>query len=181
MVIFMKLKNIQINSKTIFTRKCIGEAVIRLLKNKHFDNLKISEISRIAGVSRTTFYQHYASPYDVLKDYLNIIVSEYLIENKKLNMTGKYFHCEHIVFSFNFYVQYADYFLTITACKLHSILFEAINDFMLHHISKDNSDKLYMLYAYSGALLNTFLKWIENGQKENVEDIAVTLETLIAN
>ncbi|MCR4781438.1 MAG: TetR/AcrR family transcriptional regulator [Lachnospiraceae bacterium] len=175
----MKLGNFSINLKTEFTRKCIGDAVLKLLKNKSIDKLRISEIAREAGVSRTTFYQHYVDVYSVLEDYLKMIVSEYLTENERLNFDGKFFSFDHIVFSFKFFDGYSDFFHTLVNNRLHSIAFNAINDFMNEHIKKEYKNSLYILYAYAGALLNSFLQWIEDGEKEDVFDIARTLEGVI--
>lgn len=175
----MKLDEIYINSKTEFTRRCIGDAVIRLLKNEKLERLQISEISKVAGVSRTTFYQYYTTPYSVLTDYLNMIVAEYLIENKKQNLIGKFFHHDHIVFSFDYFDKYSEFFYTIIENKLHSIAYVAINEFMTEHVQTNQKSSLYILYAYAGALLNCFLQWLEGGRKESVEEIARTLEHFV--
>lgn len=175
----MKFNEIKTNQKTEFTRRCIGEAVIKLLKSNAFEQLKISEISKVAGVSRTSFYQYYTTPYSVLKDYLSIIVSEYLSKNEEMDYTKEYFGFSHILFSFNFFDQYSEFFLTLSKNKLHSIMLEAINEFMAMHIKTDHEISVYKLYAYAGALLNSFIKWEENGKKEKVEDIAVALEGFI--
>ncbi|MCQ2494782.1 MAG: TetR/AcrR family transcriptional regulator [Lachnospiraceae bacterium] len=175
----MELNGIKINQKTEFTRRCIGEAVIKLLQSNSFEQLKISEISKVAGVSRTSFYQYYTSPYEVLNDYLNIIVSEYLLADKKLNDDDNYFATPHIIFSFNFFDKYSQFFLTLYKSKLYSVLIEAVNDFMIKHIKLEQNISVYKLYAYAGALLNSFLKWEENGKKEKVEDIAIALENFV--
>lgn len=176
----MKISEIKTNQKTEFTRRCIAEAVIKLLKSKSFDQLKISEISKVAGVSRTSFYQYYSSAYEVLKDYLNIIVSEYLAANAEMNSKDKYFSASHIVFSFNFFDQYSEFFLTMSKNRLHTLLLESVNEFMISHIHTDHEISVYKLYAYAGALFNSFIMWEENGKKEKVEDIAKALANFLA-
>ena len=51
---------------------------------------------------------------------------------------------------------------------------------MISHLKPDKSISMYKLYSYAGALLNSFLKWEEDGKKEKVEDIARTLENFIS-
>ena len=63
----MKIKDVKVNQKSEFTRRCIGEAVLKLLDSNEFSKLKVSEIAKRAGVSRTTFYQYYSSPYSRLR------------------------------------------------------------------------------------------------------------------
>ncbi len=170
----MNINGIKTNEKSEFSRRCIGEAVLILLKNTEYEKLRISDIARKAGVSRTTFYQHYTTPYSVLRDYLNIILSEYIINNEQKG-EGKYFDYDHIRYSFKFFDRYAEYFLTLSKNNLHSIMFEGINEFMLNHIFPEKSIAIYELYAYAGALLNTFMKWEEGGKKESLDDIAHAL------
>lgn len=174
----MKIKDVKVNQKSEFTRRCIGEAVLKLLDSNDFSKLKVSEIAKRAGVSRTTFYQYYSSPYSVLTDYLNIILSEYILCSENFS-NNRYFDHSHIIFSFNFFDKYSDYFLTLSRHKLHAIMFEEINAFVLNHIFPEKEIAKYKLYAYAGALLNTFLKWEEDGKKEDLEQIAITLESII--
>ena len=68
------------DSKNTFTRMCIGEAIIKLLKDTDFDKIRITSVAKCAGVSRITFYKYYESIHDALCDYLNIIIIEYLEE-----------------------------------------------------------------------------------------------------
>ena len=68
------------DSKNTFTRMCIGEAIIKLLKDTNFDKIRITSVAKCAGVSRITFYKYYESIHDALCDYLNIIIIEYLEE-----------------------------------------------------------------------------------------------------
>ena len=73
------------DSKNTFTRMCIGEAVIRLLKDTDFDKIRITSVAKCAGVSRITFYKYYQSIHDALCDYLNIIHTSFLHLN---SLTG---------------------------------------------------------------------------------------------
>mgnify|MGYP000139589920 len=60
----------------------------------------------------------------------------------------------------------------MTQNGLHSILMDGINEFMLSYLPKETVQSLYDIYYYAGGLLNTFLKWEENGQKESAEEVA---------
>jgi len=77
-----------------------------------------------------------------------------------------------------FFNRYKDYFLTLSRCGLHSILINSINNFMSEHFTNPKNYSEYRLYCYSGGLLNTFLKWEENGCDCDAGEIARTLEEL---
>lgn len=160
------------NPKTEFTRKCISEAILSLLDTTPFHKLKVTDIIKRAGVARMTFYKYYDTPYAALTDYLSIIISEYIAEGSSRQSRETYMEYGHILYSLNFFDRYASFFLTLSKYKLHSIMLDGINGFMLENIKTNSKLSVYELYAYAGGLLNTFLKWEEGGKKEPVEGIA---------
>ena len=103
---------------------------------------------------------------------LKEIVADYLKARKNTPGLGNYQEYSHVVFSLKFFDQYKTFFLTMTQNGLHSILMDGINEFMLSYLPKETVQSLYDIYYYAGGLLNTFLKWEENGQKESAEKIA---------
>ncbi len=168
-------ERIMIQNKTKrsrFTRMCIGEAIIDLMKTTEYENIKISDIARRSGISRMTFYHYYDSKSAALTDYLDEIILRYLRESRKNPNVGKFQEYTHILFSLNFFDQYADYFLVMEQAGLYSILINGINEFMTSRFTSGFKSSLYGLYYYAGALLNTFLKWEKDGKKEPAEKIA---------
>ena len=47
------------------TESAIKEALLRLIESKKLADITVSELARAAGISRSTFYQHYCNPADV--------------------------------------------------------------------------------------------------------------------
>lgn len=168
------------NNKTKFTRMCISEAILKLLKANPLDKISVTNIIKKAGIARMTFYRYYDSSHAALKDYLQIIISEYIEECGKVQDIADYLQYKHILFSLNFFDKYADFFLTLTRNNLHGILLDGMNDFMLKHVKDSVDCSVYTLYSYSGGLLNTFIKWEEDGKKESVEAIAETIYNLFS-
>lgn len=158
-----------------FTRMCIGEALINLMQQRDYDSIKISDIVAKAGISRMTYYNYYHAKTDVLEDYLQEIVAEYLRSSNDENVKekiGGFQDYEHVLHALNFFDQYANFFLTLLNAGLYSIIINAVNQFMEEQVMPFYPRSVYRLYYYSGALLNTFLKWEENGKKESAEEIA---------
>ncbi len=164
-------------AKSLFTRQCIGETIVSLLQNSELNSLKIFDIVKKAGVSRVTFYRYYASTKDALEDYLHIIVNEFIIESDT-TIHGSYLSYQHILFAFNFFDKYREYFLVMKKRGLYSILINAVNKFCEEHIKFDNEIEVYKTYSYAGSLLNTFLMWEENNKKDKAEDVARTMYEL---
>lgn len=50
------------------TKKVLTEALIRILKNKNIENVTVSELAKEADITRTTFYQYYRDPIEMLEN-----------------------------------------------------------------------------------------------------------------
>lgn len=154
-----------------FTRQCIGESMIALMKDKAYENITISDIVKKAGVSRMTFYHYFQSKTDALNNYLHEIIECYLEECSRSVGIANFDDVVHIKHAFLFFDQYADFFLTLAQANLHSLMISAINDYMLRFVDPIYPRSAYELYFYGGALLNVFLKWEEDGKLESVDEI----------
>ena len=167
----MKIKT-EPNSRTVPTRMAIGNAILDELEKKEFARIKVMDVIRTAKVSRMSFYRYYENLYDALCDYLNIVVNGYMIEGGEINDPGVFMRLEHIEFSLNYFDRYARYFLILNRSGLYTILIDAVNEYMMKNILPQKKLHMYELYAYAGGLLNSFLKWEENGKKESARNVA---------
>lgn len=65
------------NQRVLQTKQRIYQSFLKLLTIKSIHQISISELCKTAKINRTTFYNHYGSQYDVLKEmsdnYLNNI------------------------------------------------------------------------------------------------------------
>ena len=56
------------DARVINTKKVLREALLQCLKEKNIKDVSITEICDIAKVNRTTFYKHYKSCQDIIKE-----------------------------------------------------------------------------------------------------------------
>jgi len=56
------------NHRSKLTKRLIREALLKMLKTYNINKLTIRELCQVAGINRTTFYNHYGSQYDVLNE-----------------------------------------------------------------------------------------------------------------
>ena len=164
--------NTKPKGRTVTTRMAIGNAILNKLDEKEFSKISVTEVIREANVSRMTFYRYYENLYDALCDNLNIIVNGYMIEGGEINDPGVYMQLDHIEFSLNYFDRYQRYFLTLNRHGLYAILMDAVNEYMMENIFPQKKLHMYELYAYAGALLNSFIKWEEEGKKESAHNVA---------
>lgn len=173
----MKIKT-TLNSRTVSTRMAIGNAILDELENKEFSEIRITDVIKIAGVSRMSFYRYYENLYDALCDYLDIIVTGYMIEGGEAENPDVFMRLEHIEFSLNYFDRYSRYFLSLNRHGLYTVLIDAVNEYMMKNILPQKKLHMYELYAYAGGLLNSFLKWEEDGKRETAHNVALMIHRL---
>ncbi len=59
------------NVNNAIIRESITEALLRLMRQKSFSKITVSEITQLAGVARVSFYRNYESKEDILVQKLN--------------------------------------------------------------------------------------------------------------
>lgn len=173
------------SNRTLFTRRCIGEAVIVLLQETDLQHLRISAVAQKAGVSRITFYKYYLTPQDALEDYLKIIIAEYIKEGENSDGETAFRTYEHILFSLNFFDRYRTFFLTMKKQGLYSVLIDSVNDFVLGIRAGSRSEDdinsntfRYRQYSYAGSLLNCFIMWEQSDKADSAEEVAAMIHQL---
>lgn len=162
-----------------FTRMCIGESLIGLLEEKTLEEVHISEIVAKAGISRMTYYKYYHSKQEVLSDYLQEIVKQYIQESQSKKDIGTFRDYAHILHCLHFFAPYSDFIRILVNASLYSIIIDAVNSYMIQQVYPEFSGSVYELYYYAGALLNTFTCWIANGKQETPEEIASIISSFL--
>lgn len=71
------VKKVKCDKRSIRTRSVIKKAVMVLLKTKRLEEIGVSEIAKIALISRNSFYTHYTSVPSVLDDIFLDIVNRF--------------------------------------------------------------------------------------------------------
>ena len=70
--------------RVIKTKKNIKESFIRLLSEKPFDDITVTELCAAAGMSRITFYTHYADKYELTESLFQELMHIASEDYKKL-------------------------------------------------------------------------------------------------
>ena len=93
--------------RIVKTRKALFDALLELMKEKTFEEIKVSDICNLALVNRSTFYAHFDDKYDLLANCLDdlkqnlfsllnvndndVNTKEYFMEMLKILMKRKIF------------------------------------------------------------------------------------------
>ena len=80
------------DSKYFYTAELMNQALLELLKKKDIDFITVTEITKKAGVNRSTFYLHYENVYELLEETVENLNKKFLAsfgENGGLQIKSK--------------------------------------------------------------------------------------------
>lgn len=143
-------------------RKAIQAAVAELLKTKRVDELKVTQICRLAHINRSTFYDNYEDIYDMIAQLRDYVANQYENDLKK----------------------YQDQtFLTMLRriqanpeiCQLFFRLELDLNFSKQYHLKKwmqppDNMSEYDIVFIQVG-IRAVLASWLENGCQSSPEEI----------
>lgn len=152
-------------------KNSITEALLKLMHEKSFSDISISEIIREADVARVSFYRNYDSKDDVLLTLIDDVLEQY---RDMIDCNGADYYTYHNVRrSFEYFKKYDSFVLDLYQFGYGSILLERLNWFheQIAGTMSSKSIEKYQLYMYIGALYNTAIVWLQSGATESIEDI----------
>ncbi|MBR3645440.1 MAG: TetR/AcrR family transcriptional regulator [Lachnospiraceae bacterium] len=168
---FNKFSLNNFTKKNQHTRMCIGDAIIELMKDNDFKHIKISDITKKAGVSRMTFYTYYHTKEEVVEDYLQEVIHGYIkLSYGKLSTDFPSY--DNILMALNYFNDYRKFFLGMSRAGLFNMLIDAVNKYMDDYIIPNYNVSPYEIYYCAGGIINMFLKWEEADCAVSAEDIA---------
>ena len=164
------------------TKSDLKGALTKLLKQKDFEAISVSDIAREAGVNRGTFYLHYVDKFDMMDQLVDEILQNILSLLKEGNPKNKEEACPRVVKIFEYLKEDFDFIHAMTLNRFNYTS-KLVHDFLLELTKqigpiKKNIEMVYPLpddYAqevviYSNSAI--FFHWIQKGGVESPEEIA---------
>ena len=169
----LKLSNEEINK---LTKEALQISLLKLLKEKNINDINVTEIVKIAGVSRTAFYRNYKTKESIILDLYNSI----LIYLKDKSINEKYDN-NHLQFFYDILSKIKENpigFKILLNVELSKESQEKLETFLFNNYQlKNNTDK-YKLMAIISALKTVLIKWIDNNMNDDINEIANLCNTL---
>lgn len=163
-------------------KECLFTALIKLMDQKDFKDIKISEIAQKAGVSRMTYYRTYDSKEDILIQYFedqSQQVALAVAEHPEYNAE------EIFCLFFSFFKEQAHLMEYLYKAGLLKEVMQRFTAFVSDAYEKSDSHLLseshkpYEVCFISGGLFLLLLHWIERGLIEAPEEMArMTMQIL---
>lgn len=175
--------------RVIKTKNLIYNTLIELMKDKTFEEIKVSDICNKALINRSTFYSHYEDKYDLLVDFINSLKNEFINELNKNNnnLNVKEYYIELIKIFLNHIEERKDMYTSIMINNRNSIMMDillsVVNTDLLKKMSKDEfkssiPDDIIAKF-YLGGVINLGVEWLKDNTKYTKEDIINYLNVLI--
>ncbi len=153
-------------------KRSIADALFALMAEKSLTDISITELVGRAGVARASFYRNYSSKEEVFAVSIRDVLDEF---REEMDLTqGTFYILKNILLSFRYFKKYRSYILDLQHSGFSSLLLEELNHF---HESVEGtmpyaSLEKFGLYMYIGALVNTAVTWLSEGEQVAAEDIA---------
>lgn len=184
------MREIKKDLRIIRTKKFLYEALIILLKEKPFEEIKVSDICEKALINRSTFYAHYSDKYELLDSFIKDIklsLKEELEKNTNITNTKEYY-LEMLRIFFLHVNERKLFYSAILVNNQNSIvtdmIFSTLNEDIKKRIEEDNQLKSkipsdIVTSFYLGAVFNIGIDWLKNPSKYTTEELISYLEELL--
>lgn len=172
------------------TRKILYQTLIDLMKEKSFEEIKVSDICNTALINRSTFYSHYSDKYELFSSYVNDLknsLEEELKKNKKINNSKEYY-LEMIKLFLNHLEEKKEIYSSIMKTNRNSIIMYMIYDTFKNDVTKEiekndtNKSKIpsdFIAKFYLGSIFSIGIEILENTKKYTKEELIEYLNILI--
>ena len=160
-------------NSNFFSRDCMVQALIQLLKTKSLSNITITELTERAGVSRMTYYRNYHSLDEIFSSYLKDLVESYRQDVATWPDKGNYNDSRNMLHCYEYFNHYKEFIACLVQTGLGHLLLQALDSYILdtYYTEDKGQDFYYTLRAFSGSLYNIYVTWILEDSKESAEEI----------
>ncbi len=174
--------------RVVKTQKVLYYALANLLKNKSFEEIKVSDICNEALINRSTFYDHYNDKYELLVDFINNdkqTLEEYLNQNEHIYNTKAYY-MEMIKLLLDHIEEQKDFYYSVLVHNRNSIVMDIFMDVITKDVEKRVKNEVQnkipseiITKFYIGAVVNIGMEWLKNNSKYTKEEMFNFINTLI--
>ena len=182
------------NEKTdlriIKTKKILFETLLKLMKHKNFDKIKISDICEEALINRSTFYAHYQDKYELLDDLVEDLKVSLLNDLGDNNNTSpKEYIMKLLSILIDKKKKKKDIYSAILLHNRNGFLIDFLIDVTERESAirlKNNEDIVksqlpleIIIRFYAGGLINICLSWLTQKEKYTKEELLEYINKLI--
>lgn len=173
------------NQRVRLSKKMLKESLIRLLNEESIHKISVREICDEAQINRTTFYKHYGSPYDLLGDMEDDVLTQidsYLSTNNKsfdnslkrliqmISFVNDNLDLCRVLFNNNVDPEFPEKLINLPPIK------QMVTQLM----GKNNEDEIAYIFGFvvNGGF-SIIRKWMNKDSRETPEEMAALINRTI--
>lgn len=176
----MKVKNI--NSASQKTNKAIKEAFAKLMQEKkELNNITVTELVKIVGITRSSFYTHYESIYDVAEELQNETLD--ILTNNLTNITSLEGFSNYLDIIFNYLKENEKIYEMLLSSNDPYIFANHLNKHFNSYILElmknvDYNNLKLKITFYTDGCMNLLIKYFRGELENSLDDLKDFLEVL---
>ena len=177
------------NQRIQLTKRMLQDGLLQLLQTKPLDDITVTELCRVSGINRATFYNHFTSPLDLLNSIEEKTVEDLtrIIRNPR-TPNEVLTHVEEVC---EYFFENAKTVLTLHDCHADTQITKALylinQDFQLYRLNERftrsapgaQQEVLHLIstFFYTGCY-HMLLEWLRNRTPVTPKEIANLMVTL---
>ena len=173
------------NPIALQSKEWLAKALLKLMKNKPFREISISEIAEKADLSRRTFYRSFSSKEEVICFHLQTIWRKGAL---KLSADEDHSYYHTIRWYLELWYEHRELALLLYRNDLLSLLLQEYNHLFRevylmrkgnYPLAKQSEAMKYALSYSAGGLLNVLWQWASEGMRKSPEEVVDLLMVAI--
>ncbi len=174
----------RISQTNIQVKQDMYKALLRLMGNKTFSSITVSDITSEAGVSRMSFYRNYNAIEDILTEHLGEVVEEYRAKEAEELDAGSetvFYDKKYMLRCFRFFYLHREFIDALITAGMGDLFLAKITEHLIKKWIDTESgtrEETLRISAFAGAIYNMYREWSKGDFLELPEDVAAILYDL---
>ena len=180
-------------SKYFYTARLMNQALLELLEKKDIEFITVTEITKKAGVNRSTFYLHYDNIYDLFEETIEFLDKEFAdafnsdMAHKVASKNDAFLITEEFLVPYLNFCKKNRRVLKLVHKKpilfqnekmygriYETVLYPAISQFL-----DDEIEKIYNLEFFTQGVAGIIRKWVELDCETEIVDIIKIIKNCV--
>lgn len=171
----------RISQTNIQVKQDMYKALLRLMGDKTFSSISVSDITSEANVSRMSFYRNYNAIEDILTEHLDEVVEEYRAKEPDIESKTVFYEKKYMLRCFRFFYLHREFIDALITAGMGDLFLAKITEYLIQKwidAEKGTREEKLRISAFAGAIYNMYREWSKGYFLELPEDVATILYDL---
>ena len=171
----------RISQTNIQVKQDMYKALLRLMGDKTFSSISVSDITSEAKVSRMSFYRNYNAIEDILTEHLVEVVEEYRAKESDTESKTVFYEKKYMLRCFRFFYLHREFIDALITAGMGDLFLAKITEYLIQKwidVEKGTREENLRISAFAGAIYNMYREWSKGDFLELPENVATILYDL---